>query len=131
MSNTTHERPSRLRLPFGFFAGPLAWIAQLFIGYALTPGVCNGGSNVPIALLGLITALVTLAAGVLSLTLWRQAEGAGHPDVLDLDAPERQSRDFIASAAFLLSTLFLLLIVATALYSLGLDPCPHITQTLP
>src|ERR1051326_1580817 len=131
MTNVSYERPGRWRLPFGFFAGPIAWAVQLFVQYALTPGVCRSRSNVPVALLGLIAALVALVAGLLSLTVWRQAEGASHPDVRDLDAPEGTSSDFIASAGFLLSTLFLLLIVATALYSLGLDSCPPITQTLP
>src|SRR5579885_3681493 len=131
MSTVPQDRPSRLRMPFGFFAGPIAWGVQLFITYALTPGVCTTGSNVSVGLLGLITALVALAAGVLSLTLWQHVDGPGrHPDVIDLDTPEGRSRDFIASAGFLLSALFLLLIVVTALYGMVAMPCPYITQRL-
>ncbi len=118
------------RLPFGFLAGILAWALQLLIGYGLTPLACMTGARLPVDLVGAIAALVTLGAGVIATGGWRVATDSGRPDIVDLERGQDR-REFVAVAGVFLSSLFLLLILATLIVGLFQNPCPVITQSFP
>lgn len=135
MSAVRHPAPQRGRAPlwrqlFGVAAGPAAWMVQLNVGYALTSYACNpGGHAAPAMLSGwawaravslgfnLAAATVAVAAGVISLGLWRatRGEASGHA----VDAGEGRTRFFavcgvLTSFGFLAAILFDTVMIAGA-----------------
>ncbi len=134
----------RIRLPFGFLAGPIAWTIQLTVGYWLTPVACSTGTRLPIYLLGIVAGLVTLAAGGLAYSTWRsidqrqsqrrtangRASTAGGPDIGTADDAINRN-EFVVVAEVVVSAIFFWMIVLTTFYAFFLNPCAPITQPLP
>jgi hypothetical protein len=111
----TYSTPGRsnARMWFAFLAGPAAYGVQLLLGYALTPLACSS-TKVPLHLLSAFAAGVVVAAAVLSFRAWRAGTArAGNGNVAG----------FMFEAGFVLSLIFLLLILATALNMIMLAPC--------
>lgn len=119
---TTTSRP---RLAIMFFAPPLAWFVQLLAGYALVPVACMSGTKIAFYVLSGVVALVTLAAGGLAFV----TRGAGDQERA-LDRPAAPNL-FVAEAGILMAVIFLVLIVATGVYGIFLDPCAVITMPMP
>lgn len=116
------------RAPMSLLIGPIAWAVQLLIGYALAPVMCNVG-RLPVYILSILSGLVILGAGVATYQSWR-ALVAGRPDITDVEIPQTRS-EFLAVAGVLVNSLFFLLVVATGIFAIFLNPCPVITMTLP
>ena len=120
--HATHSR----WLWFGFFGGPAAWSIQLLINYPMAAHFCYPQSS-PLSeptFSGLWTALITvnvlmllttLAAGAAAFVTWRRArdetEGA-HDPVLEGGSGRVR---FMAYAGMLVSALFLLAVLMSAL----------------
>ena len=117
------------RWTFMFFAGPIMWALQLFIGYGLASYACSA-SKIPVYVLGVIMALIVLAAGVLAYQSWQRLTPEERPSLQAVDEPHEWPT-FIAVGGFLVSLLFLGLIVITAVVALFLSPCPPITMPFP
>lgn len=123
----TLTRPDRLRLMFIFFAPPAAWVIQLVVGYGLVSLACISGSKSAFYGLSIAVGAVVLAAGLLSFAAWRR-RGERDGDHLSASAPPQ---DFVALMGVLLAAFFLLLIVATLLYGIPLNPCAPLSMPLP
>ena len=112
----------RIALAAAVLAAPVAWAAQLVIGYALEEGGCSpgdtqiGGAGVDGVAFGVsvVTALVALAGGVIALLLLRRRDAAGDP---------RGSVHFVAGGAAMAAVLFVVLIVFGGIATIVLDPC--------
>jgi hypothetical protein len=117
-----------LRLPLSVIAGPVFWFAQLFISYLLEPSVCQTGSPMILLVVGAVAAVATLAVGLVGWRSWRQYSGGDN--LTDLERDEGLG-EFFGSAGFIVSLLFLVLIVGTAVYGAMLAPCPFITMPFP
>ena len=110
-----------LLLWFGGLAGPLAWAAQLAIGYSAEEADCSRGggsfdSAHPVNLAVSITAgVVTVLALAVAAVIWRRA-GVGDED-------DRGRVAFMAIGGILVSLLFLALIAVTAVGTMHFDPC--------
>jgi hypothetical protein len=107
-------------LLFGVVAGPLAWVLQFSVHYALGPYMCGGGTHgLPTILtgLGLVITAAALVTAYRSLRLLHR----------DGETPERtrlheRSRN-LAFAGILSSAFFLLVLVVTAAPIYVIDPC--------
>ena len=119
----------RLRFPFIFFAGVIAWLIQLLLGYALTPVACSS-SKIPFYVLSLLAGVVTLVACVLATRYWQRRPSGDLGDIRMIEEPREMSA-FIGIAGFATNVLFLLLIITTALVGGFSQPCPAITMPLP
>jgi hypothetical protein len=111
----TYSTPGRssARMWFGFLAGPAAYGMQLLLGYALTPLACSS-TKAPLHLLSAAAVGVVVTAAVLSFRAWRaRSARTGTTDAVG----------FMFQAGFVLSLIFLLLILATALNIIMLAPC--------
>ena len=118
------------RLSFGFFGGPILWALQIMVGYGLTPLSCSLGISWPVYLAVFLSALIVLTAGFLAYQSWQAWSDPEGPDLLDVD--ERTGRrEFIGAAGFFHSALFFVLILATGVSALFLNPCPVITLPFP
>lgn len=120
-----------LRLPLSVISGPILWVLQLLIGYVLVPVACQRNSHWIILGISIVAALPALAMGLIAYRGWRRhSVETRQPDVKNLDEPIGLG-EFFGSAGALMSTLFFVLIAATAVYSLFLNPCPIITMRFP
>jgi hypothetical protein len=116
------SRGRNLALWFGVFAAPLAWTAQLVIGYAFAEVECSKGSghwgfpsrtaNIALSIAVLV---VALSGGIAAYRSWRAAEEA--------DEDVRGRLAFMGLSGVLASTLFLALIVFTGIGVGAQEPC--------
>jgi hypothetical protein len=110
-----------LLLWFGGLGGPLAWTAQLVIGYGAEEADCSRGGGSfdgahPVNLAVSIAAgVATLLALAVAFALWRGARGQ------DVDGRGRVA--FMAVGGVLVSLLFLALIALTAVGTMHFEPC--------
>ena len=110
-----------LLLWFGGLAGPLAWTAQLVVGYSAEEADCSRGGGSfdaahPVNLAVSIAAgVVTLLALAVAAGIWRRAR--------DRDVDDRGRVAFMAVGGILVSVLFLALIAVTAVGTMHFDPC--------
>jgi len=117
---------NRWQLPFAFFAGPVLWGLQILIGYGLVTAACISGSSWLVYLMIGIAALIVLIAAILAYRAWPVRSDKSL--VLETD---QETQTFWAISGFAISTLFFLLILATAVAAFFLSPCPIITMPLP
>ena len=112
----------RLALTAAVFAAPVAWAAQLVIGYSLEEGGCSvgdtqvAGASVDSVTLvvSIVAIVVALAGGATALLLLRRRDASGDP---------RGSVHFLAGAAAMAAVVFGVLIVFGGIASIVLDPC--------
>ncbi|MGH2351292.1 MAG: hypothetical protein ACRDJN_06720 [Chloroflexota bacterium] len=134
---------SEWTLWFGLLAGHTAWSLQLMVGYFLTSLACEGafpGFWIALHAVTVVTAGLTLAAGVLAFRSWRLAqtatqegrgraggggtrggvgEGGNAGQVMD---PDRRSR-FMALSGVLLSGLYLFVVLMGGAANFFVSPC--------
>ena len=107
-------------------AAPLAWVAQLTLGYGIEEYACPGprttrevlgmGAGAPLVALTVVAVAVSLMGGAAALLAWR-AVARGRV------ADPRGRHGFLAFAALLASALFLVLIVLNGAQLVSLEPC--------
>lgn len=113
------DRRELTRLWGGLLIPPIAWLIDLQISYAIAGWVCETGRHWIIDVTTLITLLITLAAGALSLGTWRMIEPAAD------DADPRSGRTrLMAIGGMVNAAFFALVIVATAIPNFMLRSCP-------
>jgi hypothetical protein len=109
------------RVWFGVLAPPLAWAAQLVIGYAFQEAGCGrpdaslwgAGLDGLTGIVVIVCGAFALAGGVASLTVWRTARLSDSPGVVG----------FLAVWGIAASFMFLLAIVLTGIALFPLDAC--------
>jgi hypothetical protein len=117
---------------FAVLGPPLAWTVQLLVGYYLSSLNCKSqfsgfqllgvsGFKVLIVVLSLVAALVTVAAG---LTGWRRWRDTGAVESRTDEGLSGRVA-FMALGGALLSMLFLLLIILSAIPSMVLSHACH------
>jgi len=100
----------------GLVAAPAAWTAHQQILADVTYGRCDA-SGAPLALaVGLVAAVVAIAAGLVSFRAWRRS---GEPASGAHDEPRR----FVAALSAMAAVLFLLVILIQTLAGLILPEC--------
>jgi hypothetical protein len=127
------EATAPWRQLFGVAAGPLGWMVQLNVGYALTSYPCNPGGHAAPAMLGgwgwtraaslgvnLAAVLVAIAAGLVSLGIWRAARGGDTEHGPD---PALSRTRFLAVCGVLTSFGFLAAIAFDTVMILGAPAC--------
>jgi hypothetical protein len=125
---TRHESRGALALWFGMFAGPVAWVLHLMLGYVTEDVIaCTPGSSTPGEILGfgvkpvviaihLVLITVTLVALVVSITAWRRLRAS--------DERDREGRPaWMALVGIMDSVLFGLIIAGGFVPPLVLDVC--------
>ena len=121
----THERrmPGNVRLFTGFLAGPLAWIAQLQVVYALASAVCHDQAS-RTALHAVSAAALAIAAcgGLLSLVNWLAVRKLPPSE---LQKHPARHINFVGIQGMLTCSLFVLMIAAQWIAVALLRPCPH------
>jgi len=119
---------NRWQLPVGFFAGPILWGLEILVGYGLSTVACRNGNKLPVYLTTGIAALLVLIAGAMAYQAW--SSRANDSMLVETDQAQ-QTPMFWAVSGFVVSTLFFLLILTTAVAAFFLSPCPIITMPLP
>lgn len=119
--------PGRGRLWFAFLGAPVAWAANLLLGYSIQATVCNAGYSPGLARLlpvisSVIAAAVAIAAGLIGYRSWR-GTGTGEENPESLVSPEVGRSWFMSYGGVLTSLLFLLAIVLTAVAELTVSAC--------
>ncbi len=129
MNNQSTSDPTRKWiLPFGLLAGPVLWGLQILVGYGLASLSCTLDNKLPVYFLIFLSALIVLAAAILTFQAWR----TGASDSFSSEINQtRESSTFWTVAGFVLSVLFFVLILATGITAVFLSPCPIITMPLP
>jgi hypothetical protein len=103
----------------GILAGPIAWLLDLGVSYALVQWVCGGGSHVVLHLISLGSlAIVAVGGGLSWLALQRASTGDG-TDRSQSDEPVR----FMAALGLVMCALFATLVIAEAIPRWVLDAC--------
>jgi hypothetical protein len=111
----------------GVLGGPILWLAQLIIGYGFVTYACDHGARLPLYVLGIGAALLTIVDGVVAWRLWRRAT---NHRAADLDEPV-STITLLGGAGVFMGLLFLYLIVLTTVGAVFLDACPLITLKMP
>lgn len=124
----TELNRGRWQLPFGFFAGPILWGLQILVGYGMVTVACTNGNKLPVYLTVGIAGLIVLVAGAMAYQAWTSR---GDDSILVETEQAQETPVFWAVSGFLVSTLFFLLILTTAIAAIFLSPCPLITMPLP
>lgn len=127
---------SRWLLWFGLFGAPAAWSIQLLVNYPLAAHSCYpkgvplneptfGGLWTALIAVNLLMMLTTLAAGAAAIVIWRNARdrsSGSHDPVLE-SGVERVR--YMAYAGMLVSGLFLLAVLMSALPLFIVPVCGH------
>src|SRR5436190_875687 len=110
---------NRWQLPFGFFAGPVLWGLQILVGYGLVSVSCITGNKFPVYLTIGIAAVIVLVAGVFAY----QALISSTNNSMLMEANQGQETPiFWSVSGFVMSALFFLLILSTAITAIFLSP---------
>ncbi|MBI3967909.1 MAG: hypothetical protein HY329_19905 [Chloroflexi bacterium] len=107
---------------FGLLGGHVAWTTHLLAGYALVSIACDlqlPGWEIGFHLLTVAMAGVTIAAGIVAFSGWRQAWRSGPVSVDSSNGPQ----NFSALAGVLLSGLFLFLILLEGMVVSSVPAC--------
>jgi hypothetical protein len=113
-SREINVRPSSFSLWSGIFCGPVAWIINLQLRYALVSWACERGSRWVLTLIG-VPLLVVCAAGV-----WLSWHGLA----IGEDETRYPARvRFMSYGGVMLSAVFGLTILASMIPDFFLSPC--------
>jgi hypothetical protein len=103
------------------FAGPIAWLMDLEIIYALATHACTVGSRLSLHLATFCCLGVVVLAGATARVNWGHA-GRANPSDTD-HGPEVQVA-FLSLLGLMTASLFGLVIIAQWIAVITLDPCP-------
>jgi len=128
---TMTQKTRGKNLGYAFFAGPALWAVQLLVGYLFANLASSSGfPKVWYYLLTAIIVALILVAGILALAAWRGLAHAGRPNITVFDEPVSR-REFVATSAVFLSSVFFLLTLATGVFVIFISPARWITQPFP
>jgi hypothetical protein len=118
-------RNTELLLWFGLLAAPLAWAAQLVVGYGATIARCTGtASSRSFSLtpweivLTAVAAAIALTGQAAAVLVFRSTRGRE-----ETDPPPAGRIRFLVLAALLSNTLFIVVILLGGITAAGLEPC--------
>ena len=119
VANNEQAPANALALWTGILAGPVAWLLQFQIKYALVPWACASGH---VFVLHLVTfgGLAIAAAG--GFVAWREWQRSGREWPKTTGGPQMRSR-FMAVLGLLISVLFFIVILAQGIPIFVLNPC--------
>jgi hypothetical protein len=103
----------------GVLGGPLVWFAYLQINYMLVPSACLASDK---KVLGIVTVVALLGALGAVVSAWRAWHEAGATAETEEGGPIGRSR-FMALSGLGLSTLFVLVLLASAVPIVFLGAC--------
>jgi hypothetical protein len=114
--------PRLLALWIGILAGPLAWAAQLETNYALSYVACEQRHS---WMLHLASAIALALIAVAAWTTWRAAPPLGPVEHSSTDPAETAlvRARFMASGGLALCAFFFIVVMATEVPALVLQPC--------
>jgi hypothetical protein len=112
------DEKGNLMLWIGLLLGPSAWFLQLEMNYALVPWVCASGHKSVLIIVSVLCLLLTVAAGLLSLTSLKIISSSKTPTVGSIARAL-----FMARLGILMSSLFALVIIAQSIPNFILSPC--------
>ncbi len=124
MSSERRIQPSIRVLWFGMLAGGLAWSAQLLVDYVLVGVRCATGADIfswSVNVFSLLMAAITLVAIRVGFQAWI-ATGLG-VEAEDAVDPALGRAALMSIGGALFNTLFLVLIVASMVPNMFMDPC--------
>jgi hypothetical protein len=103
---------------FGILAGPLAWLTQFLINYALVRWACIGHSKLALHIVSGIFLAVVISGGIVSAIYFcRTSEYSAESEELSA------RRHFMAAMGIFSASLYAFAIIAQAIASFILDPC--------
>jgi hypothetical protein len=106
-------------LLYGLLAAPLAWAAQLVVGYGIGEAACSpaalGDARPGEAALTAVTAAAALTGLFVATRSWRE-ERRRHAD-------PRGRIEFMATGGVLVSAVFLVLILLGGITAVSISPC--------
>ena len=120
-TNTAYSGPrALLRQGAATLGGPLVWLAQFELNYALVPRMCAAGTTLPLHLVFVGSLLLVAGAGLLAWRTWRTA-GAEWPGSAE-GGPVGRSR-LLGALGLMTSALVFLVILAQWIPAFLVDPC--------
>src|SRR2546426_2864705 len=108
-----------LALWLGLLTAPLAWLVNLLLSYTLVLWACSTGRQYTLHLVTLAMLLVAAGGGCMAWRAWRQAGREWHDEAGGVLPRSR----FMAAMGILLSSLFVLVILAQGIPSFVLSAC--------
>jgi hypothetical protein len=119
-ANTSIPDARHIRMLWtGLLLAPVAFLANLEIGYALVPAACTARSTLPLHLVNAASLALALVGGLIA---WRSWNTVGRVWPNGEAGPIGRSR-FLAALGVLLAAQFALVILAQWLAVFLLDPC--------
>jgi hypothetical protein len=120
-TNAPHSGPRvLLRQGAGMLGGPLVWLAQFQLNYALVPRMCRAGTTLPLHLVFLAALLLVAGAGFLAWRTWRTA-GAEWPSSNEGGPVGRSG--LLGALGLMTSALFFLVVLAQWIPAFVVEPC--------
>jgi hypothetical protein len=113
------EKSGQFRLWLGFLLPPVVWAIQLQTVYLLIESGCLTGNFLSIHIVSVITLILSLVGGLISLQDWIKTGGEWKSEKSDSESRSR----FMSILGMLMSGLFTLLIFAQWLPALMGVPC--------
>jgi hypothetical protein len=104
----------------GILIGPVAWLIQFQINYALVHVECRHHTKLALHIVSVFFLLAVIGAGVVSKNYFRKTEAETSSSSSEAFSARRH---FMAALGITTSALFALLIIAQAIASFILDPC--------
>jgi hypothetical protein len=103
---------------FGILAGPLVWLTQFLINYALVRWACINHGRLSLHIVSAVSLAIVITSGIVSAFYFsRTREYSAASEQL----PAR--RHFMAALGILSASLYSFAIIAQAIPSFILDPC--------
>lgn len=118
IETTAHQGP----LWFSFLAGPVLWVIEFMVSYAVASVTCGTQASVGNVILHLITlgaAAIAAYGGVLAWRRWRAFDA--REEVVASGGGD--STQFMALAGMFVSAIFVLLIISEDIAIFVLHPC--------
>ena len=106
---------TRLSAWAGWIGGLLGWVLSDQCGTSLAQADCTRADPPVMVAIGVAGAIIVIAGGLVSLSVWRNAG--------DLDRPGEGTRRFIAATGVLAAGVFLLAIVFQTMSSFVIPQC--------
>lgn len=103
---------------FGILAGPLVWLTQFLINYALVRWECINHGRLSLHIVSAVSLAIVISSGIISVVYFSKTR---EYSAASEQLPAR--RHFMAALGILSASLYSFAIIAQAIPSFILDPC--------
>jgi hypothetical protein len=121
LRRASHDPQRVIALTAGVLAGPLVWLTLLEVNYVMTYVACEQRQDWMLHVASFIALAVVAAAGLVA---WRaRTPGPTEAPTVDQDQTSELRARFLAYAGALMSSWFIIVIIATEIPVIVYKPC--------